>query len=159
MTATASKQLAYQLRLFGIHASLERSALEAESSSLAPCEYLALLLEDEANYRKQIVAKRLKNKASFGREAELEEWDQGHDRGVTKAKLRELASLGFHADKKNLILLGRTGEGWAPPEKRILRSLSATDFARRGFRSHSTRRAYCSKKSRLRGWRENTSPS
>ena len=111
MTATACKQLAHQLRLFGIHANFERRALESESSSLHPCEYLALLLEDEVEYRKQSVAKRLKTRARFGREAELEEWDHGHDRGVTKTKLRELASLGFHADKKNLILLGRTGEG------------------------------------------------
>jgi DNA replication protein DnaC len=111
MTATISKQLAHQLRLFGIHAHLERRALEAESSGLHPCEFLALLLEDEAQYRKQMVAKRLKSRAGFGREAELEEWDQSFDRGLPKANLRELATLGFYEEKRNLILLGRTGEG------------------------------------------------
>lgn len=111
MTAQISKQLAHQLRLFGIHGNLEKRGLEAESCSMHLHEFLALLLEDEIGFRKQLVAKRLKTRASFGREAELEDWDQSFDRGLSKAKIKELAGLGFFESKKNLLLLGRTGEG------------------------------------------------
>ncbi len=109
--ANQIKQLTHQLRLLGMHSSVERRALEAESNNLHPYEFLALLLEDEIHYRKEQVAKRLTTRARFRHDAELEEWDQSFERGVSKVKLKELASLSFVHNKENLLLMGRTGEG------------------------------------------------
>lgn len=111
MIPDQTRQLAHQLRLFGIHAHLERRASEALASQMHPLEFLRLLLEDEALFRKDRVAKILATRARFRSSAEIEDWDGTYDRGIPKAKLKELASLSFFLNQENLLLLGKTGEG------------------------------------------------
>lgn len=105
------KQLAHSLRLFGVHSSFERRANQAAAQSLNHVEFLRLVLEDEVNQRKEMAAKRLTTRAKFRSFADLEDWDQSFDRGLTKPKLRELAALTFYHAQENLLLLGKTGEG------------------------------------------------
>lgn len=69
------------------------------------------LLEDEKQYRKNLSAKKLDSKAKFRRITLLEDWDFCVDRGITKTKIRELASLQFWNFKKNIIINGPTGCG------------------------------------------------
>jgi hypothetical protein len=69
------------------------------------------LAADEALFRKDRVAKILATRARFRSSAEIDDWDGTYDRGVAKAKLKELASLGFFLNQENLLLLGKTGEG------------------------------------------------
>jgi len=103
--------LAHQLRLFGFHANFERRAAEALSAQMHPLDFLKLMLDDECLFRKERVAKALATRAGFRSPAMLEDWDTTFDRGIPKARLTELASLGFFFNKENLLLLGKTGEG------------------------------------------------
>jgi DNA replication protein DnaC len=106
-----NKNLSHQLRLFGMHANLERRANEAAGQGLNHLEFLRLLLEDEVLQRKERVAKAFLTRAKFRSTASLEDWDQTFERGLTKAKLRELSSHGFVTATENLLILGKTGEG------------------------------------------------
>ena len=105
------KKLTHHMRLFGIHEGMERRATEAQSNNLDHLEFLRLLMEDEALNRKDRVAKRLVTKARFRSNADIEDWDQTFDRGITKAKLHELSLGSFYHNNENLIILGKTGEG------------------------------------------------
>lgn len=108
---TQVKQLTHNLRLHGIHNAIERRAHEALANNLQPLEFARLILEEELLYRKDLVSKRLDNKAKFTLEANLEDWDQTFDRGITKQKLQDLSSLNFKHNKESLIVVGKTGEG------------------------------------------------
>jgi len=57
MIPDQTRQLAHPLRLFGIHTKLECRASEALASQMHALEFLRLLLEDEALFRKDRVAK------------------------------------------------------------------------------------------------------
>lgn len=105
------RDLSHQLRLNGIHAHFEKRATEMRANNLDPLEFLRLLLEDEILARKDRLAQSLLSRAKFRSVADIEDWDQSFDRGISKAKLRELGSLAFYQSKENLLILGKTGEG------------------------------------------------
>jgi DNA replication protein DnaC len=105
------EQIAYEMRLFGIKAAAARRCQEALASGMHPCELVRLLIEDEKNYRRQMVAKRLSSRAKFRSDCQLEDWDMGQDRGISKAKLKDLGLLNFFHKKENLIIEGKTGVG------------------------------------------------
>jgi DNA replication protein DnaC len=111
MSAAQVKYLAWQLRLFGVHAAFERRASEAVAQQLHPLEFLQLLLEEEALSRKERAGKILTARAKFRRAADLEDWDASFDRGLSKHAFKELASLSFFHNTENLLLFGKTGEG------------------------------------------------
>lgn len=105
------KQLTHSLRLHGIHNAIERRAQEALANSLHPLEFMRIILEEEQLYRKDIVSRRLNAKARFSTDANLEDWDQSFERGLTKQKIKDLSSLNFKHNKESLLILGKTGEG------------------------------------------------
>lgn len=104
-------KLSHELRLFGIHQNAERRSSQAAAESLHPLELIYLLLEDEISFRKSKVAKAFMTRANFRSHASLEDWDQSVERGLSKAKLKEIATLGFYQDRESLILVGPTGTG------------------------------------------------
>jgi DNA replication protein DnaC len=106
-----TKKLAHELRLLGLLESCARRCTEAEVSGLMPAEFLKLVLEDERIYRKNRVAKTLETKAKFRHQACFEDWDSSYDRGVSKAKLKDLSQLSFLYNREHLLLIGGTGEG------------------------------------------------
>ncbi len=103
--------LAHELRLFGIHGSLERRCHESMAENLHPSELVRHLLEDERLQRKQAAAKRLVKRAKFRTTCELEDWDRSFNRGLNKAKIDELSVLNFYHKEQNLIIAGNTGVG------------------------------------------------
>lgn len=103
--------IANELKLFGIHQNLEARAAEAVANGLHPIEFLNLLLQDEKLFRKDRLSRSLTKRAKFRHQADIEDWDTSYDRGLTKAKLKELSLLSFQKNKQNLIILGKTGEG------------------------------------------------
>ena len=105
------KELTHSMRLFGIHRAVDRRCEEALAAYLHPTELVRLILEDEKQARQEAVAKRLVSRAKFRSNLVLEEWNQTYDRGISKAKFKELAALNFFHKKQNLILLGSTGVG------------------------------------------------
>lgn len=123
------RTLSHQLRLFGVHAGFEARANQAQSQSLSPLEFLRLILEDEILHRKERAAKALMTRAKFRSVADLEDWDNSFDRGLTKAKLRELATLSFVQANENLLILGRTGEGKTHLSVAIGRRLCAENIS------------------------------
>jgi DNA replication protein DnaC len=104
-------RLAHELRLFGIHGGLDRRSQESLATGLHPLEYLKLVLEDERLFRQERTAKVLATRARFRSSAELEDWDHGHERGVSKPQFKEIASLSFHQNRENLLIVGQTGTG------------------------------------------------
>jgi DNA replication protein DnaC len=100
-----------ELRLHGCAQTLDRRTQEALGQSLHPLEFLQLLLADEQLFRRNSRAKQLTTKARFRSQASLEEWDHEHDRGLSRAKFKELCALGFYQVQENLILVGPTGTG------------------------------------------------
>lgn len=105
------RSLSHSLRLFGVHGAFERRSHQAESEGLSPIEFLRLILEDEIIARKDRTAKMLLTRAKFRSQADLEDWDQSFDRGLSKAKLKDLGALSFYHANENLLVLGKTGEG------------------------------------------------
>lgn len=105
------RRAAHGLRLFGVHAAFERRAEEAVSGQQHPLEFLALILEDEAIFRRERTAKTLITRGRFRSQADLEDWDATFDRGLSRQRLKELAQLSFYFNRENLLILGRTGEG------------------------------------------------
>ena len=103
--------LAHQLRLYGVHAHAERRCQEALADDHHPSELLRLLLEDEQLARREALSKRLVSKAKFRSHCALEEWDSSSNRGLTKAKLKELGLLNFYHKTQNLLITGKTGVG------------------------------------------------
>lgn len=121
--------LSHQLRLFGIHGGFEARANQAQSQGLGHLEFLRLVLEDEILHRKERAGKALMTRAKFRSVADLEDWDQSFERGLTKAKLRDLASLSFVQANENLLILGRTGEGKTHMAVAIGRRLCAENIS------------------------------
>lgn len=111
MMVDQMRSLSHQLRLFGVHANFEKRAAQAAGQGLNHLEFLRLVLEDEVLQRKERAAKGLLTRAKFRSVSDLEDWDQSFERGLTKAKLRELAAMSFVESNENLLILGRTGEG------------------------------------------------
>jgi DNA replication protein DnaC len=105
------QSIAHQLRLLGIQREVERRCQQALADSLHPAELVRLLLEDEGQSRRAATAKRLVTQARFRNRSQLEEWDDTFDRGISKAKFKELALLNFFHRGQNLIILGKTGVG------------------------------------------------
>lgn len=106
-----TRKIAHELRLLGVLESFTRRCAEAESAGLLPAEFLKLVLEDERTYRKNRVAKALETKAKFRHQASFEDWDTSYDRGISKAKLKDLSQLSFLYNREHLLLIGGTGEG------------------------------------------------
>ena len=50
-------------------------------------------------------------RAKFRSHCAIEEWDSNSQRGITKAKLKELGSLNFYQKSQNLLIIGKTGVG------------------------------------------------
>jgi DNA replication protein DnaC len=111
MIADQVRQLSHQLRLLGVHSAFAHRADQAVADGQHPLEFLRLLLEDELLERKNRVAKMLTTRAKFRHGAVLEDFDVSYDRGINKARMKEIAALGFYHRKENLLLFGKTGEG------------------------------------------------
>lgn len=111
MSIREIKSIAHEMRLFGIHHSIERRLDAYKMDPHDPLDLILKILEDEKQYRKNVLAKSLDRKARFRRESLLETWDTSFDRGLSKTRLRELSELAFWQLKKNLIIVGSTGAG------------------------------------------------
>lgn len=105
------ENLAYELRLYGIKSNIQRRCSASDADNLHPAEVVRLLLEDEKMARRESIAKRMVAQAKFRTACHLEDWDQSYDRGISKAKFKELSLLNFYHRMENLIVVGKTGVG------------------------------------------------
>ena len=74
-------------------------------------QYIALLVEQEWEYRENRKMKNLLKKAKFRADADISNIDFTSDRGLDKNVFNRLASLDFLAKHENIIITGPTGTG------------------------------------------------
>ena len=105
------RQLANEMRLLGMAESLAARANEAIAENLQPTEFLRLVLQDEKLSRKNRAGQTLITKARFRTNADLEDWEDTYERGLSKVHLKDLATMSFMRNRENVIVYGKTGEG------------------------------------------------
>lgn len=111
MTIDQIRTLCHEMRLYGIKSAVERRSSQALAEGLPPMDFLRLLLEDERIDRDSRKASRLMARARFRSGADLVDFDQTFDRGLSKAVVRSLGDLSFYHNRENLHLIGKTGTG------------------------------------------------
>jgi DNA replication protein DnaC len=99
------------LKLHGIREVLNNRLSQARSRGLGYEEFLSMLLQDEAEYRRNTRIRRLLKVAAFKQPASLEDLDFTVPRGLDKKVLRDIGGGRFILDGINIIILGPTGVG------------------------------------------------
>jgi DNA replication protein DnaC len=100
-----------ELKLHGIREVLENRLSQARNKGLGYEEFLSMLLQDEAEYRRNTRVKRLLKRAAFRQPASLEEFDFTVPRGLDKKVLQDLGGGSFILEGINILILGPTGVG------------------------------------------------
>ncbi len=105
------EELCKKLRLFNIKESLQERLKQAQQDAIGYSEFLSLILQDELQIRqaKQLAAKI--KQAQFEEEKTFESLDSKIFPDKIQRILREIRTLGFLLDKKNVIIMGPTGTG------------------------------------------------
>lgn len=100
-----------KLRLSGVLATLELRTTQAAEDDLAHTEFLLRLLSDEVERRDAKMLEQRIRRASFEHQKTLEDFDFHFNPSVPKAKVIDLATCGFVARKRNVLLVGPSGVG------------------------------------------------
>jgi len=99
------------LKLFGMAKSFSDKLAHPHSADLSHPEFLALIVQDEKNYRDNLRLKRLLANAKLKQPACLEDIDYRHPRGLNKQLILELSSQDWISHHRNVLLTGPTGVG------------------------------------------------
>lgn len=100
-----------QLRLGGMVSTLEMRSQEAIDRSLAPTEFLALLLDDEIERRDQKRFRRMIDASMLDESKTLAQFDFTASPWLSRTLVNELASCRFIENSGNVLLAGPTGTG------------------------------------------------
>ena len=98
-------------KLSGIYNSLEERITYAKQKDLSYTEFLELLLEDEANNRKDNSYKKRYSKAKLPYYKTLEDFDYSFQPSIDKKIINDFATCQFIAGRKNLVFIGNPGTG------------------------------------------------
>jgi len=100
-----------RLRLSGMARSLDLRLQEARGNSLAPEEFLELILLDELHVRgERLIARRLKAAAFRGLKT-LDDFDWRFNTSIMRKAIYDLAAGGFIRERKDVLLIGPAGVG------------------------------------------------
>lgn len=99
------------LKLYGMAKNLEPRLQAAQAAALSHADFVALLVQDEKTHRDNRRQARLLKKAGLRQIACLEDVNHHHPRGLNQQLLVELASPGWIAAGRNVLLTGPTGIG------------------------------------------------
>ncbi len=108
------EQLQYQLksiRLSGMAQTLPMRLQEAQANELPHIEFLATLVTDELERRKERLLNRRLKAARFPMPKTLDEFDFSFNPAINKRQIRELATCRFVHSAENVLLLGPPGVG------------------------------------------------
>lgn len=119
-----------ELRLTGMRETYPVRTKQAREGDLTCEDFLALMLQDELEYRRGARISRLLKRAAFRQPASLEDLDLKLDRGLDNRQLKDLATCRFLDDGINILIMGPTGVG-----KTFLATAIGNAACRRG---HST---------------------
>lgn len=100
-----------ELRLSGMVETLEERAELAREQNLAPVEFLALLIDDEIERRRQKKQKRIERAAGFESTKLLSQFDFAAIPTLDRSVVLEMATCRFILEKENWLVCGPTGVG------------------------------------------------
>jgi len=103
-----------QLRIFklsGIYNSLEERIALANEKSLSYIDFISLLLEDEANNRRDNSYKKRYSRAKFPANKKIEDFDFSFQPSIDKRIINDALTCQFIREKKNIIFIGNPGAG------------------------------------------------
>jgi DNA replication protein DnaC len=100
-----------KLRLSGVLQSLELRTAQAAEDDLAPAEFLLRLLTDEVERRDARMLDQRIRWANFEHSKTLEDFDFHFNPRLPKSRIIDLATAGFVAQRRNVLLLGPSGVG------------------------------------------------
>lgn len=121
-----------ELRLSGILDTLDRRAQEAQREGLAPVEFLALLLDDEIERRRQSRLLQREREAGFESPKRLSQFDFSAVPTLDRRLVIELSTCEFIARRENWLVSGPTGTG-----KSFLATAIGLEAVARGYRALS----------------------
>lgn len=104
-------QLLKKLRLSGILETLDARLLEATDTNLSHKEFLFRLLRDEVERRDGKQLDQRLRRACFEQVRTVEDFDFAFNPSIPRAKVLELANVGFVARRENVLLVGNAGVG------------------------------------------------
>ena len=100
-----------EFKLSGICNTLEERLSYAREKSLSHREFLEILLEDEANNRRDNSYKKRYIQAKLPSHKTIEEFDFTFQPSIDKKKMNDITTCQFIEEKKNIILIGDPGTG------------------------------------------------
>lgn len=118
------------LKLSGMADTLEQRAQWAQQESMAPLEFLALLLDDELDRREQNRLRRRIQEAKIDEAKTLAHFDFAASAQLSKSLLADLALCRFVERGENVLLVGPTGTG-----KSHLAQALAHEAIKRGYQA------------------------
>lgn len=118
-----------ELRLSGMLDTLETRAEYARDHKLSPPEFLALLIDDEIERRRQNRLLRREQEAGFECPKTLAQFDFAAVPALDRAQVMEMASCQFIARRENWLICGPTGTG-----KSHLATAIGAEAIARGYR-------------------------
>ena len=118
------------LKLSGMAETLDHRAQIAQQESMAPVEFLALLLDDELDRREQNRLRRRIKEAKIDEAKTLSHFDFAASAQVSKTLLADLALCRFAERGDNVLLVGPTGTG-----KSHLAQALAHEAIKRGYQA------------------------
>jgi len=98
-------------KLSGIYNSIDDRLNYAKEKSLSYVEFLELLLEDEANNRRDNSYKKRYFKAKFPYSKTLEDFDFSFQPSIDKRLINDAITCQFIPEKKNIVFIGNPGTG------------------------------------------------
>lgn len=100
-----------EFKLSGINNNLEERLDFAKDKSISYVEFLELLLEDEANNRRDNNYKRRYTKAKFPVHKTIEDFDFSFQPSIDKRMINDCLTCNFIKEKRNVIFIGNPGTG------------------------------------------------
>jgi len=111
MTSDELDRALRQLRLGGIADTLDVRVQQARADSLGPIDFLALLIHDELNRRRDRLLERRLKSAAFRDHTTLDSFDWKFNPTIDRALVFELATTRFIEKREDCLILGNPGTG------------------------------------------------
>lgn len=105
------KQSLKNLKLAGVCNTLDERLAYAEKSSISYREFLEVLLEDEANSRRDNNYKKRCLQAKLPSRKTIEDFDFSFQPSLDKKQISDIMTCQFIKEKKNIIFIGEPGTG------------------------------------------------
>lgn len=98
-------------KLSGIYNSIEERLSFAKEKDLSYTDFLELLLEDEANNRRDNSYKKRYAKAKFLAHKKIEDFDFSFQPSINKRVINDCLTCNFIKEKRNIVFIGNPGTG------------------------------------------------